>query len=199
MPGLKYVQQRIQTKHLASVGQAQAAAELTERLMIREHCGRRSNPHYRSRDRADVRSPISEVFRPYRLTCADLNPVFLARLRERLVHRGLEAEIREDDIERTVLASAPDLLLSTLLLEHIEWRHGVDAFAPLRPRACGIVLQQNPPQMSTAVTPGRRLPPSIARAVEIAHPTLVSRDDLIAAMRAEELRLPGNRRPGTDG
>ena len=36
--------------------------------------------------------------------------------------------------------------------------------------------------MSTAVTPGRRLPPSIAKAVETAHSTLVSPDDLIAAM-----------------
>ena len=49
--------------------------------------------------------------------------------------------------------------------------------------------------MSGAVTPGRRLPPSIAKAVETAHPTLVPRDDLIVAMtergypcRATEVR-----------
>ena len=94
----------------------------------------------------------------------------------------MEAEVLEDDIERTALAPGPDLLLCTLLLEHIAWPRGVELFAGLRPRTCGIILQENPPNMSSAVTPGRRLPPSIAKAVETAHPTLVPRDDLIAAM-----------------
>ncbi len=36
--------------------------------------------------------------------------------------------------------------------------------------------------MTTAVTPGRRLPPSIAKAIETAHPALVPQQELIAAM-----------------
>jgi hypothetical protein len=122
------------------------------------------------------------IFRPHRLTCSDLNPLFLAFLRERLEQHGLEAEILEDDLEETALAPRPDLLLATLVLEHIAWVRGVEAFARLRPRKCGIVLQENPPNISAAVTPGRRLPPSIAKAVETAHARLVPRHDLIAAM-----------------
>lgn len=39
--------------------------------------------------------------------------------------------------------------------------------------------------MTTAITPGRRLPTSVAKAVETAHPRLVPRDQLIAAMAAK--------------
>ena len=169
--------------HMVSIGQAQAAAELTQRLIQSASLrpgSRITIAGVGTGQMFDFLAP--EVFRRHRLTCADINPVFLARLRERLKRHGLEAEILEDDIERTALISRPDLLLATLLLEHIDWPRGVEAFARLRPRACGIVLQENPPNMTSAVTPGRRLPPSIAKAVETAHPTLVPRDDLIAAM-----------------
>jgi hypothetical protein len=170
-------------EHMASIGQAQAAAELTRHLIQSASLrpgSRITIAGAGTGQMFDFLSPV--VFRPHRLTCADLNPVFLARLRERLEKHGLEAEILEDDIERTALAPRPDLLLSTLLLEHIAWLRGVKAFARLRPRTCGIVLQENPPNISVAVTPGRRLPPSIAKAVETAHPTLVPRNDLIVAM-----------------
>lgn len=170
-------------EHMASIGQAQAAAELTQHLIQSASLRPGSRILIAGAGTGQMFDFLApEVFRPYRLTCTDLNPVFLARLRERLQRHGLEAEIREDDIERTELAPEADLLLSTLLLEHIDWLQGVDAFARLRPQTCGIVLQENPTNMSTAVTPGRRLPPSIAKAVQTAHPTLVSRDDLIAAM-----------------
>jgi hypothetical protein len=136
-----------------------------------------------------------EALRPYRLTFGDLNPVYLARLRERLARHGLTGETVEDDFEQTRLAPGPELLTMTLLLEHIDWRRGVDSIAALRPRACAIVMQENPPGMATAVTPGRVVPPSIAKAMETAHATLVVRGDLVAAMaargyglRAEEAR-----------
>ena len=43
--------------------------------------------------------------------------------------------------------------------------------------------------MTTAVTPGRPLLPSIARAVEIGHPALVPREELIPAMAAQGYTL----------
>ena len=172
-------------EHMASVGQAQAAAELTAHLIHSASLRPGSRILIAGAGTGQMFDFLDpEVFRPHRLTCADLNPAFLARLRERLVRHGLEAEIREDDIEQTQLTPGPDLLLSTLLLEHIDWRQGLDAFAHLRPRTCGIVLQENLPNLTTAVTPGRRLPPSMAKAVENAHPALVPREDLIAAMTA---------------
>lgn len=170
-------------EHMASIGQAQAAAELTHRLIQSASLrpgSRITIAGAGTGQMFDFLAPA--VFGPHRLTCADINPVFLERLRERLERCGLEAEIVEDDIEQTALMPSPDLLLATLLLEHIAWPSGVEALARLRPRACGIVLQENPPNMTAAVTPGRRLPPSLAKAVETAHPTLVPRDDLIVAM-----------------
>jgi hypothetical protein len=41
--------------------------------------------------------------------------------------------VLEDDIEHTTLDPGPDLLLATLLSEHIDWRRGVDVIAGLRP------------------------------------------------------------------
>jgi hypothetical protein len=131
------------------------------------------------------------AFRPYLLTFADLNPVYLGRLRDRLAAHGLSGEVVEDDIEQTRLEPSPGLLVATLLLEHIDWRRGVEAFASLRPRACGVIIQENPPEFASAVTRGRRLPPSLAKAVETAHATLVGRDELIAAMECHGYRCRG--------
>jgi len=92
--------------------------------------------------------------------------------------------VLEDDIEDTALEPGPDLLLAALLLEHIDWRRGVGVFARLGPAACGIIIQENPRGMQSAVTPGRSIPPSIAKAVEKAHPALVPYDDLVGAFAA---------------
>jgi hypothetical protein len=129
------------------------------------------------------------LFRPFRLTCTDLNRKFLARLEQRLARNGLLARVLEDDIEQTALKPGPDLVLATLLLEHIDWRRGVEVLTGLRPAACGIVIQKNPPGVTSSVTPGRPLPSSIAQAVEIAHATLVSYDELVAAFSARAYQL----------
>jgi SAM-dependent methyltransferase len=171
--------------HMASIGQALAAAELTTcliQLALLPAGGRITIAGAGTGQMFELLNPA--FFRPYRLTCADLSPVFLARLRSRLAMCGLDAEVMADDFERTALEPKSDLLLATLLLEHIDWRRGVEVIAGLQPGACGIILQENPPDMTAAVTPGRRLLPSIARAVEIGHATLVSREELVLAMTA---------------
>ncbi|HEV3073864.1 MAG TPA: methyltransferase domain-containing protein [Thermoanaerobaculia bacterium] len=175
--------------HMAAIGQAQGAAELTRWLV--ESAALRAGSRVTiagagTGQMLDYLDP--EVLRPYRLTCSDLNPAFLALLRARLARHGLESEILEDDVEHTRLAPGPDLLLATLLLEHVDWRRGVEVIAGLRPGTCGIIVQENPPETATVVTPGRRLPPSIAKAVETAHPTLVPRDQLADAMAAQGYR-----------
>jgi hypothetical protein len=171
--------------HMAAIGQAQAAADLTGCLVESAALAAGSRITIAGAGTGQMLDYLDPaVFGRCRLTCSDLNPIFLACLRGRLARHGLDAEVLEDDIERTRLAPGPDLLLATLLLEHIDWRRGVEVFARLRPKACGIIVQENPPDMATAVTPGRPLPPSIARAMESAHPTLVPRDQLIAAMAA---------------
>ncbi len=176
-------------EHMASIGQAQAAADLTRHLIELASLPAGSAITIAGAGTGQMFDFLDpSVFRPFRLTCADLNPAFLARLRERLARHGLGAEIVADDIERTNLEPGCHLLLAALLLEHIDWRRGVEVLAGLRPGACGIILQENPPEMTAAVTPGRRLPPSIAEAVKTGHPALVPREELIQAMTAHGYR-----------
>src|SRR5262249_15476226 len=77
-------------RHMRSIGQAQAAAELTvwliESAALAEGdaltiAGAGTGQMFDFLDAA--------VLRPYRLTFADLNPAYLARLRERLAAHGL--------------------------------------------------------------------------------------------------------------
>jgi len=169
-------------EHMAAIGQAEAAAALTAEMV--------QNAELRAGSRLvvvgagtgqmfDFMDP--ELLRPFRLTCTDLNAKFLVRLRERIGRHGLSASILVDDIEHTALRGGPDLLLATLLLEHIDWCKGVAAIGALGPAACGIVIQENPPDMASAVTPGRRLPNSIAAAFEVAQPKLVAQNQLRCA------------------
>ena len=113
--------------HMARVGQAEAGADLSRRLILS------ANPPAGGRvvvagagtgQMLDFVDPA--LLRPYLLTFSDLNPAFLAR-------HGLAAAVLVDDIEQTKLEPAPDFLLAALLLEHIDWRRGVQAIAGLRP------------------------------------------------------------------
>lgn len=171
--------------HMAAIGQAQAAAALTREIIQSAGSpdgGRIAIVGAGTGQMLDFLDP--SLFRPFRITCTDLNPSFLARLKERLAQHGLTALVFEDNIESTSIEPKPELLLATLVLEHIDWRLGVECFAALRPAACGVIIQQNPPGMTSAVTPNRRVPPSIAKAVEIAHAALVPQEELVAAFDA---------------
>jgi hypothetical protein len=169
-------------QHLAAIGQAQAGAELAA-WMLRNAAppagGRVVIAGAGTGQMLDFLD--AGLLRPFDLTFTDLNPTFLKRLSERLAQHGLSATLLEDDIERTAIEPAPDLLMITLVLEHIDWRRGVESMAGLRPAACGIVIQENPEGMTSGITPGRERPPSMAKAFETAHITLVPQGELAAA------------------
>jgi len=170
-------------QHMAAIGQAQAAAELTIEILRRAPPAPASVVAIAGAGTGQMLDFLDpNLFRPYRLICTDLNASFLDRLRERLARHGLEAEILQDDFENSGMYPEMDLLLATLLLEHIDWHRGVTTIGRLRPRQAGIILQENPAGMTSAITPGRAIPPSLARAAETAHPTLVPRDALIDSM-----------------
>ncbi|MCD6029871.1 MAG: hypothetical protein K0S78_2045 [Thermomicrobiales bacterium] len=180
-------------EHMRVIGQAQAAAALTQWLVASAGLGDGSRVTVAGAGTGQMLEFLDAgVLRNYRLTFADLNPMYLAQLRERLARYGLEGVVKNDDFEETRLDPGMDLLLATLLLEHIDWRRGVESIARLRPQACGIVMQENPPGMTTAVTPGRRIPPSLAKAMETAHATLVVREELVAAMAGRGFGLWGS-------
>jgi hypothetical protein len=167
--------------HMAAIGQAQGAARLTAWLLAEARLAADSRITIAGAGTGQMFDFLdSALFAPHKLTCADLNPAFLARLRERLARNGLRAAIAQDDLENPRLAPDADLLLATLVLEHIDWRVGVRSICELRPRMCGLIMQVNPPDMPSAITPGRALPPSIRASMEICHPVLLSRTELIA-------------------
>jgi hypothetical protein len=176
-------------EHMARIGQAQAAADLMRWLI--ETAGTPPSAHIviagagtgQALDFLDA-----SLFQPFRVTFTDLNPRFLDRLKERLARQCLSANVIEDDIEKTSLKPGPDLLLATLLLENIDWRRGVEVIAGLRPSAMGFIIQENPPDMQSAFTPGRTLPASIAEAAAQARPVLIPRDQLVSALVAHGYR-----------
>lgn len=169
-------------QHMAAIGQAQAVASITAQMVQAAQLAAGVQVVIAAAGTGQMFDYLDPVaFRPFRLTCTDLNPGFLARLQQRLARYGLTAAVLEDDIEQTALEPGAGLLLAALLLEHIDWLRGVEVFASLRPAICGVIIQENPEGMTSAVTPGRRLPPSMATALETARPALVPRDRLIAA------------------
>lgn len=181
--------------HMSAIGQAQAAAALTAFLINAAQLPAASRITIAGAGTGQLLDFLDpEILRPHRLTYSDINPNFLARLRDRLAVHDLDGNILLDDIERTALPPRPQLFLATLLLEHIDVQLALASIAHLKPKAFGIILQENPPDMTTAVTPGRALPPSIAKAIEGgASPSLIPRDQLISALAAHNYTLHSSR------
>lgn len=172
-------------EHMAAIGQAQAAAELTAELIQSADLPPDSRVVIAGAGTGQMFGLLNPaLFQPFALICTDINLKFLARLRARLLRHNLNAFLLADDIERTSLPEAPDFLLAVLLLEQIDWRNGVEAIAALRPSRCGIIIQENPAGMTSAVTPGRPIPASMAAAFQTAQPKLVPRDELLTAFDA---------------
>lgn len=125
-----------------------------------------------------------DVFQPYRTVFSDINPRFLARLRERCP--GALCVV--DDIERSALVGPFHAVMETLLLEHVDWRKGVAALTALQANYLYLVMQQNPPDMATAVTPSRT-PPGTMRIFTHAHPQLLELPELTGALLAASYEI----------
>ena len=179
-------------RHMETIGQAQACADLVAQFLAWTRLPAGSELVFVGGgtgwmlDHSDL-----TPFRNLRLTFTDLSPRFLNTLRERLRARGIAAKVLEDDIEATRLATRMDLLIASLVLEHIDWKRGAASIAGLSPRFIGIILQENPPGMTTPITPGRPLPPSILEASKIALSHLVPKGEVIAEF--ERLGYPCER------
>ncbi len=143
--------------HMASVGQAQANADLVRELF-------RERP-----PAADLRvlfagAGTGQMFdflppgllAPFVNTFTDINPEFLELLRERLrCVPDLRFETRLDDIEHTTLPAGFALVVAVLVLEHVDWPAAVAAMCALSADRVFVVLQENPPARETAMTRNR--------------------------------------------
>ncbi len=155
--------------HMASVGQAQANAE----LVAAEIGGTPPAPDTRllfaGAGTGQMFNYIpADLFAPYRVTFTDVNPSFLDELKRRLEKaRRLRFETRVDDLEDSKLGTGFDMAVAVLVLEHVDWRKGVATLCRLAASRVFIILQENPP-----VVPARPLIGSMAVLKTIRHELL---------------------------
>lgn len=123
----------------------------------------------------------------------DINPRYLAKLEVRLAGTGLTYQTVIDDIEAPALRGPFDAVLAVLVLEHVEWRSALRTIAGWAPRAVHLIIQRNPPEMVSAVTPGRELPGSLAEFARTAHPILLDEGEVRAAMARLGFRAEATR------
>lgn len=176
--------------HMAAIGQAQAnAAHLADfarsgggRLLV-AGCGPGQFFDYLEKGALDR----------WRVVYCDINPGYLSVLRQRCPGAVCVA----DDLESSSIAGSFDAASATLVLEHTDWKRVVATLARLAPRLM-LVIQINPAEMATAVSPGRTLPESMQRFREV-HPQLIDEAELLAEMGRLGRRLTARRpRPVAD-
>ncbi len=118
------------------------------------------------------------------VTCSDVNPVFLARLRERFACQTVV-----DDIEDSRLLPGFAAIAVVLVLEHVDWRRALDSLVRLQPEQLVLIVQRNPADVAAAVTPGR-LPPGTMRVFAgEAPPHLIPVPELVELLNARGFTL----------
>ena len=175
-------------QHMAAIGQAQANA-----LLVREAIQRWAAPGAAvliagagTGQMLDYEG--HEFLTPYDVTFSDINPEFLRCIEQRLARTPLTAwRTAADDLECTQLAGPFALVVIVLVLEHIDWPKGLESIARLAPERCVVVIQENPPGMTSAVSPSRILPGTMKVFVEV-KPVLIVAEELTAEMEIHSYR-----------
>jgi SAM-dependent methyltransferase len=155
--------------HMATVGQAQANAQLVRDLLGSFALPARSKVLIAGAGTGQMFDYLPhDTFASYRLTCSDINPRFLARLRERL-----DCETAVDDVEDSQLDPGFAVIILVLVFEHVDLRRTPASLSRLAAQRIIVVLQENPPSISVAVSPGRHLPGTMQVFRDQAPPHLV--------------------------
>lgn len=167
--------------HMANVGQAQTNADLVRELVGHESstvnqrflfagCG--------PGQFLEVASP--DYLRGHRCVFTDLSLTFIEQVRARAERLELDFEALVDDVENSNLEPGFDAIVLVLVLEHTDWRKTLTEMIRLQPERLVIVIQQNPTEMATMVTPHRELPGSLKACAEGEKPKLLEPSDLVA-------------------
>ena len=161
-------------QHMAAIGQAEANANIVVEML--ERLDAKSFPRLliAGAGTGQMFDFVSPDILSHRLvTFTDINPHYLEKLTTRLNGSCIQFQTVVDDIEQTALKSEFDAVILVLVLEHVEWQRALAEVARLQPRALVTITQENPPEIESAVTPGRAIPESLRIASQTAHPHLL--------------------------
>jgi 2-polyprenyl-3-methyl-5-hydroxy-6-metoxy-1,4-benzoquinol methylase len=170
--------------HMAAVGQAQANAALVAEYLESLPPKRHASLLFVGAGTGQMFDFVSsEILLPYNITFTDINASYLNRLRARLTPvPGLRYATVVDDLERTTLSRRFDLVLAVLVLEHVDWRAATATLCKLAGKEIFVVIQENPPELATAMTPRAQVPQTMRIFAEV-HPELVPVRALESEMR----------------
>jgi hypothetical protein len=166
--------------HMALVGQAQANAKLVVDWL-------RSNPPKSDSSILFAGAGTGQMFdffsaeflSPYRLTFTDINGDYLKCLESRMKNKAqLRFRTLVDDIERSQLPAGFALTVAVLVLEPVEWRLAVASLCRLSVDSVFVVIQENPPQLTTVVSESQSIVGTM-RVFREVHPMLVNREELV--------------------
>jgi hypothetical protein len=188
-------------QHMASIGQAEVNAHLVAQMLQAFPLKKGSSlliPAAGTGQMFDYVEPAQ--IGDYHFTFTDLNLKFLEKLEARLTGRHLEYIATVDDIEATKLSGNYEGILSVLLLQHIDWKKGIDSMLGFSPRRMYLVIQEQT-RTGHAISKERVLAPSIEKFAQIANPCLVPRKELTdylgqrnyQLLRTYEREVPDNK------
>ncbi len=167
---------------MAEIGQAQANAGIVAEFIehVRPEKGARVVVAGAGTGQMFDHHPLARL-PDHEVLFTDINPQFLARLEPRARQAGLvNFSILVDDLEQTQIPAGPDAIIVVLVLEHIQWERALRNLAALSPGALMIVIQKNPTDVATNVSPHRVLPASMQRGMDDEKPHLLEAESLIA-------------------
>lgn len=167
--------------HMANVGQAQANAELMRELV----CFGSSKVRQRLLIAGCGPAQFLEVappdyLLPHRCVFTDLSPAFIEQVQTRAELIGLDFEALVDDVEDSQLEPGFDAIILVLVLEHTQWQRTLTEMIRLQPKRLIIVVQRNPTEMATMVTPNRELPGTLNACAQGEKPRLLEPDELVS-------------------
>jgi hypothetical protein len=120
---------------------------------------------------------------------SDINPSFFEQVKKRLKkYSEIRYKLVVDDAESTKLNEKIDGILAVLLLEHIEWKKGINSFIKLNPKRMYLIIQEQNDKKGF-VTTGRKLQPSIEEFSKIANPKLVDEKELTEYLKKHNYEI----------
>ena len=165
--------------HMESIGQADANAKITREMFadFPISMGRILIPGCGTGQLFRLIGDIGEVFGYSTLVLNDVNEDFLGKAYDTCLSAGhTDAEPVKGAIEETDFEPCNGALM-VLVLEHIDWKKGLESVLKTGARNLYIIIQEQD-IAATIVTTRKKLRPSIAKFIKVAHPQLIPREEL---------------------